>query len=107
MAGKLQSKVTAIQKIETTRKLLKEKIEKFKNEKVSIQPLVGQLTEQTKMLQSKVITSIRMQIVFMSFFPLLMNAMFFSPKIFNHSDFTVFCRLKRIFRNDIKTVRLI
>lgn len=68
LAGKLQSKVTAIQKIETTRKLLKEKIEKFKNEKVSIQPLVGQLTEQTKMLQSKVITSIRMQIVFMSFF---------------------------------------
>lgn len=54
LAGKLQSKVTAVQKIETTRQLLKSKIEQFKTEKASIQPLVGKLTEQTKMLQSKV-----------------------------------------------------
>lgn len=43
-----------MQKIETTRKLLKDKIEQFKNEKASIQPLVGKITEQTKMLQNKV-----------------------------------------------------
>lgn len=54
LAGKLQQKVTAVQKIEATRKLLKEKIEQFQKEKLSIQPLVGKLTEQTKMLQSKV-----------------------------------------------------
>lgn len=54
LAGKIQQKVIAVQKIETTRKLLKNKIEQFKSEKASIQPLVGKLTEQTKMLQSKV-----------------------------------------------------
>lgn len=54
LAGKLQQKVTAVQKIEATRKLLKEKIEQFKQEKASIQPLVGKLTDQTKMLQSRV-----------------------------------------------------
>lgn len=54
LAGKLQQKVTAVQKIEATRKLLKEKTEQFKREKATIQPLVGKLTEQTKMLQSKV-----------------------------------------------------
>lgn len=54
LAGKLQQKVTSVRKIEATRKLLKEKIEQFKSEKASIQPLVGKLTEQTKMLQDKV-----------------------------------------------------
>lgn len=54
LAGKLQQKVSAVQKIEATRKLLKEKIEQFKTEKATIQPLVGKLTEQTKILQSKV-----------------------------------------------------
>lgn len=54
LAGKIQQKVAAVRKIDATRKLLKEKIEQFKMEKASIQPLVGKLTEQTKTLQSKV-----------------------------------------------------
>lgn len=54
LAEKLQQKVTAVQKIEATRNILKEKIEQFKKEKASIQPLVGKMTEQTKTLQNKV-----------------------------------------------------
>lgn len=54
LAEKLQQKVTAVRKIEATRTLLKAKIEQFKEEKASIQPLVGKLTEQTKILQNKV-----------------------------------------------------
>ncbi|XP_031638387.1 CDK5RAP3-like protein [Contarinia nasturtii] len=54
LAGKLQQKVVSVQKIEQTRKLLKDKIEQFKNEKAGIQPLVGKVTEQTKQLQSKI-----------------------------------------------------
>lgn len=54
LAGKLQQKVSAVEKIQLTRKLLKEKIEQFLTEKSSIQPLVGKLTEQTKQLQDKV-----------------------------------------------------
>ncbi|XP_055320971.1 CDK5RAP3-like protein [Sitodiplosis mosellana] len=54
LAEKLQQKVTAVKKIEATRNILKEKIEQFKNEKTSIQPLVGKLTEQTKILQNKI-----------------------------------------------------
>lgn len=54
LAGKLQQKVSAVEKIIATRRLLKEKIEQFKQEKAIMQPLVGKLTEQTKMLQSKV-----------------------------------------------------
>lgn len=54
LAGKLQQKVSAVEKIIATRRLLKEKIEQFKKEKAIMQPLVGKLTEQTKTLQSKV-----------------------------------------------------
>lgn len=43
-----------MEKIQITRKLLKEKIEQFRNEKANIQPLVGKLTEHTKLLQDKV-----------------------------------------------------
>lgn len=46
--------MAAVQKIQITRKLLKEKIEQFKIEKEKIQPLVGKITEQTKNLQDKV-----------------------------------------------------
>lgn len=54
LAGKIHQKLAAVRKIDATRKFLKEKIEQFKKEKASIQPLVGKLNEQTKMLQSKV-----------------------------------------------------
>lgn len=57
MAEKLQQKVRAVEKIQISRKLLKEKIEQFKMEKASIQPLVGKLTEHTKFLQDKVKSS--------------------------------------------------
>lgn len=63
MAGKLQQKVTAVEKIEATRKLLKEKIETFKKDQISIQPLVGKLTEQTKVLQNEVSGKINYLIV--------------------------------------------
>lgn len=54
LAGKLQQKVAAVEKVQITRKLLKEKIEQFKGEKENIQPLVGKITEHTKSLQDKV-----------------------------------------------------
>lgn len=43
-------------KIQTTRKILREKIEQFKRDKQAIQPLIGKLTDQTKQLQEKVLT---------------------------------------------------
>lgn len=54
LAGKLQQKVAAVEKIQITRKLLKEKIEQFKSDRENIKPLVGKITEQTKSLQDKV-----------------------------------------------------
>lgn len=54
MAGKLQQKVTAVEKIAATKKLLKEKIETFKQDKIKIPPLIAKLTEQTKLLQNEV-----------------------------------------------------
>lgn len=57
LAGKLQQKVTAVEKIVATKKLMKEKIETFKQDKIKIPPLITKLTEQTKVLQNEVIRS--------------------------------------------------
>ena len=54
LAGKLQQKLTGIEKLRATRQLLKMKIEVFREDKVKLQPLVGKLTEQTKVLQREV-----------------------------------------------------
>lgn len=54
LAGKLQQKVTSVEKMQATRKLLKEKIETFKADKATLQPLIGKLTDQTKFLQDDV-----------------------------------------------------
>lgn len=54
LIGKLQQKVTAIDKLQATRKILREKIEQFKRDKQAIQPLIGKLTDQTIQLQEKV-----------------------------------------------------
>lgn len=54
LAEKIQQKLTAVEKIVATRKVLKEKIENFKRDKVQIMPLVGKITEQSKTLQTEV-----------------------------------------------------
>lgn len=54
LAGKLQQKVTAVEKIVATKKLLKEKIETFKYDKIKVSPLIAKLTGQTKALQNEV-----------------------------------------------------
>lgn len=46
--------MTAVEKIVATKKLLKEKIETFKSDKVKVPPLIAKLTEQTKSLQMEV-----------------------------------------------------
>lgn len=92
MAGKIQQKVAAVEKIHITRKLLKQKIEQFKMEKENIQPLVGKITEQTKSLQDKVRQHIR-----------LCDK---SRNNWTESKFTYF-RSKVIYQKDIRTVQLI
>lgn len=54
LAGKLQQKVIAIEKIRAARKTLRAKMEQFKQEKASIEPLIQKLTDQTIQLQEKV-----------------------------------------------------
>lgn len=54
LAGKLQQKVTSVEKMQATRKLLKEKIENFKVDKSNLQPLICKLTDQAKFLQDDV-----------------------------------------------------
>lgn len=46
--------MTSVEKMQATRKLLKEKIEIFKADKATLQPLIGKLTDQTKFLQDDV-----------------------------------------------------
>lgn len=90
LAGKLQQKVTSVEKMQLTRKLLKEKIEAFKVDKLNLQPLIGKLTDQAKFLQDDV-----SQTCFASnCFPFQLNT---------------FCnfRLKMTSRRDIKIVQLI
>lgn len=54
LADKIQQKLVAVEKSQATRKVLKEKIETFKKDKLTILPLVPKLTEQTKILQVEV-----------------------------------------------------
>lgn len=54
LADKIQQKLTAVEKIVATRKVLREKIENFKKDKIQMMPLVGKITEQSKSLQTEV-----------------------------------------------------